>query len=377
MVDISELVKESIRKSSPCVHGGNIWKISKKFKIPLHQVIDFSVPINPLDVPRSVLENIREHLSLIRNYPDPDHEWLIETFSNYVGAKANNIIIGNGSTELIYLFTEVFLEKGYEAVIPTPTFGEYKTATTREGSRPLLLRCDPAKSFRLDLAKLEKAISKKTRMIFFCNPNSPTGVLYEKDEVLRIVRLAAEKNVLVFLDEDYVDFVDDDKRYSMAEYVTRYDNLFLLRSLTKFFGLAGLRIGFGIASPDVVRTLKRAKMPWSVNSLAMFAAAEVVKDNDFITKSRLIISRSKRQMQKMLQGIHGLKVYPSETNFFLIEITKESLTSTQLKDRLAKKGLLIRDCSDFDGLDNRFFRVSVNKPEENKKLVERLKSFVS
>jgi len=377
MVDISELIKASIRELNPCVHGGNVWKISEKFKIPLNQVIDFSVPINPLGIPKKALQSIRQHLSLIKNYPDPDHEWLIETLSNYVGVESNNIIVGNGSTELIYLFTEVFVESGCDAVIPIPTFGEYKIATTRVGGRPLLLRCDPAKNFRLNFDKLERAISKKTRIIFFCNPNSPTGILYEKDDVLRIVRLAAEKNVLVFLDEDYVDFVDDDKRYSMAEYVTRYDNLFVLRSLTKFFGLAGLRIGFGIASSDVVRALKRAKMPWSVNSLAMFAATEAVKDDDFIKRSRLLISRSKIHMQKMLKEIPWLRVHPSETNFFLVEITKGRLTSTQLKDRLARKGLLIRDCSDFDGLNNRFFRVSANKPEENKKLIEHLESFVS
>lgn len=376
MVDISKLVKAPIKKLNPCVHGGNVWEISEKFKIPLDQVIDFSVPTNPLGAPKKVLQSISQHLSIIKNYPDPDHEWLIETLSNYVGVESNNIVVGNGSIELIYLFTEVFVESGYDAVIPIPTFGEYKIATIRVGGRPLFLRCDPAKNFRLNFEKLEKAISKKTRIIFFCNPNSPTGILYEKDDVLRIIRLAAEKNVLVFLDEDYVDFVDDNKRYSMAEYVKRYDNLFVLRSLTKFFGLAGLRIGFGIGSPDIVKTLKKAKMPWSVNSLAMFAAMEAVKDDDFIKKSRLFISRSKRQMQEMLQEIPWLKVYPSETNFFLLEITEGDLTSSQLKEGLASKGLLIRDCSDFDGLNNRFFRVSVNKPEENKKLIEHLKSFV-
>jgi threonine-phosphate decarboxylase len=377
MVDISKFVKAPIKKLNPCFHGGNVWEISEKLKIPLNQVIDFSVPTNPLGPPKKALQSISQHLKTIKNYPDPNHEWLIETLSNYVGLESNNIIVGNGSTELIYLFTEVFVESGYEAVIPIPTFGEYKIATMRVGGRPLFLKCNPAKNFRLNFEKLEKAISKKTRIIFFCNPNSPTGILYEKDDVLRIIRLAAEENVLVFLDEDYVDFVDDNKRYSMAEYVRRYDNLFLLRSLTKFFGLAGLRIGFGISSPDILKTLKKAKMPWSVNSLAMFAAMEAVKDDDFIKKSRLLISRSKRQMQEMLQEIPWLKVYPSETNFFLIEIIEGDLTSSQLKEGLARKGLLIRDCSDFDGLNNRFFRVSVNKPEENKKLIEHLKSFVN
>jgi threonine-phosphate decarboxylase len=377
MVDVSKLIKPTIRRLNPCVHGGDVWKISEKYQIPLNQVIDFSVPINPMGTPKKALQSIRQHLSLIKNYPDPEHEWLIETLSNYVGVKPNNIIVGSGSTELIYLFVEVFSNGEDDVVIPIPTFNEYKKATMKVGDKPLFLKCDSTKNFCLDFAELEKAISKKTRIIFLCNPNSPTGRLYEKDDVLRIVSLAEEKNVLVFLDEDYGEFVDDAKRYSMAEYVTRYNNLFVLRSLTKFFGLAGLRIGFGIASPDFVAALKKAKMPWTVNSLAMFAAKEAVKDDDFIRASRLLISRSKKKMQKTLQEIPWLKVYPSETNFFLVEITKGGLTSTQLKEGLERKGLLIRDCSDFDGLDNRFFRVSVNKPEKNKKLIEHLKSFAN
>jgi threonine-phosphate decarboxylase len=375
MVDVHKLMKTPIRELSPYVHGGNIWKASREFGITLNQVIDFSSPINPMGIPKKVLPSIRRHLSLIKNYPDPDHEWLLEALSNYVGVDSNNIVVGNGSTELIYLFTEVFVDGGSEAVIPVPTFGEYKMATMRVGGRPSLVRCDPTHNFRLSFEKLEKAFSKNTRMIFLCNPNSPTGRLYERDNVLRIIKLASEKDALVFLDESYVDFVNDDKRYSMTKYIARYDNLFVLRSLTKFFALAGLRIGFGVASPDLVKALKRAKMPWSVNSLAMFAAMEAVKDEEYIKKSRMLISRSKREMQTMLQEIPWLRVYPSETNFFLAEITRADLTATQLKQGLARTGLLIRDCSNFDGLDNRFLRVSVNKPEENKRLIEHLKSF--
>jgi len=377
MVAISKRVKAPIKELTPCVHGGNVWEISEKFRIPLNQVIDFSGPINPLGTPKTALERVSQHLNLIKHYPDPHHEQLVEILANSVDVKPDNIIVGNGSTELIYLFTEIFVESGHEAVIPVPTFNEYKMATLRVGGKPQFLRCDPAENFRLDFTKLERAISRKTRLIFFCNPNSPTGKLYEKDDILRIVNLGAEKDVPVLIDEAYVDFVDDDKRYSMADYVSRHDNLFVLKSLTKFFGLAGLRIGFGIGTPDIVRILKKAKMPWSVNSLAMFAAIEAVQDDDFIKKSRRLVSRSRRSMSKMLQRVPWLRVYPSETNFFLVEITRGDLTSTQLKDELARKGILIRDCSDFDGLDNRFFRVSVNQPEENKRLAEHLRSFAS
>jgi threonine-phosphate decarboxylase len=373
MVDVSKLVKESLRTVSPYFHGGNVWEVSEKHNIPVDQIIDFSISTNPLGAPETALESIRQHLNLIHHYPDPDPEWLLEALAKSTGVEPNNVVVGNGSTELIYLFNEVFLENGYEAVIPVPTFSEYKAAIERFGGNMLFIRCNPAKNFKLNLDELENSILKKTRIIFLCNPNSPTGWLYEKDDALRIVKLAAEENVLVFLDEDYIDFVDDGKRYSMAEYVKEYNNLFVLRSLTKFFGLGGVRIGFGIGSPELVKTLKRVIMPWSVNSLAMFAAAEAVKDEDFIKRSRLLVSKSRKEMQELFKVIPWLKVYPSETNFLLIEIIREDLTSTQLAEGLAKKGLLIRDCEDFDGLNNRFFRVTVRRPEENRKLVEQIK----
>ena len=375
MVDISKLVKESIRNLSPYFHGGNVWELSEKHKIPLDQLIDFSISTNPLGVPEKALQTIRQKLNLIYHYPDPDHEWLLEALSNSAGVEPNNVIVGNGSTELIYLFTEAFLDSRYEAIIPVPTCNEYKAAIERFGGKIVFINCDPAKNFQLNFEELKKAISKKTRIIFLCNPNSPTGCLHKKDDVLQLIEFAAEKSALVFLDEDYIDFVEDSKRYSMAEYVRDYDNMFVLRSLTKFFGLAGARIGFGIASPTMIKILKKAKMPWSVNSLAMFAAVEAVKDEDFIRKSRVLLSRSKREMLEMLQAIPWLKVYPSETNFLLVEIIRDNLTSTQLKEGLAKRGILIRDCKDFDGLNNKFFRVTVRRPEENKNLIEKISSF--
>ena len=207
------------------------------------------------------------------------------------------------------------------------------------------------------------------------NPNSPTGWLYEKDDVLRVIRFAAEKNVLVFVDEDYIFLADDGIRYSMVEYVNEFNNLFVLRSLTKFYGLAGVRVGFGISSADIAKILKNVKMPWSVNSLAMVATEAAVRDTDFIKNSRLLVSKGRREMREMFKAIPWLKVYPSETNFLLVEIIKGDLTSTQVREELAKKGLLIRDCKDFDGLNNRFFRVTVRRPEENKKLIEQIKSF--
>jgi threonine-phosphate decarboxylase len=374
MVDISKLVKKSLRTLTPYVHGGNVWEFSETYGVPVNEIIDFSISTNPFGAPETALESIRGHLNLVKHYPDPDPEWLLKALAKSARVESNNVILGNGSTELIYLFNEVFLEDGYEAVIPVPSFSEYKAAIERFGGNMSFLRCDSSKNFHLDVKELEKTISKKTRVIFLCNPNSPAGVLYNKADILRIIRFAADKNVLVFLDEDYIDFVDDEKRYSMAEYVNEYNNLFVLRSLTKFFGLAGVRIGYGIGASELVSAMNNVKMPWSINSLAMFATEAAIKDTDFIKKSRLLVSKNRTKMLELFKSIHWLKVYPSETNFLLLEIIQGDLTSTQIKETLAKKGFLIRDCKDFDGLNNRFFRVTVRRPEENKKLVKQIKS---
>ena len=374
MVDVSKLVKKPFKNMTPCFHGGNVWELSENCNMPVDQIIDFSVSTNPLGAPQTALDSMREHLDCVEHYPDPNHEWLLQALAQSVGVSSENIVVGNGSTELIYLFGEVFFDEGCEAIVPIPFFSEYKAAIKRFGAKSVFTKCDSTKSFQLDLKELENLISEKTRVIFICNPNSPTGVLYKKDDLLKIVKFAAERDVFVFVDEDYIDFVDDNKRYSMAEYVNEYNNLFILRSLTKFYGLAGIRIGFGIASPELVNILKNAKMPWSINSLAMFATAAAVKDTQYIKKSRILITKSRRELTDLFRAISWLKVHPSETNFLLVEIVNSDLTSTQLKEGLAKKGLLIRDCKDFDGLNNKFFRVAVRKPEENKKLVDQIKS---
>jgi threonine-phosphate decarboxylase len=375
VVDISKLAKEQIRKLSPCFHGGNIWCVSEKYHIPLEEVIDFSVSINPLGTSKKVVKSICDNVHLVRNYPPPNAEPLIQKLARYVGAKSNNIVIGNGTTELIHTFTDVFLEKGKMTVMPAPTFGEYKVATLKNGGQPAFLKCSSETGFLIDLAKFAELLSGDTKIAFLCNPNSPTGTLLSKEAIVRFVSLAAKKNVLVFIDEAYNEFVEDGNLYSMVDCVNRFNNLFVLRALTKFFGLAGLRIGFGVACPEMIELLKKAQVPWTVNSLAMFAAEEAVEDTDFINKSKTFALRSKKQLQRLLQEIPWLKVYPSEANFFLCEIKAPNFTSTQLKETLEQKGLLIRDCSNFEGLNNKFFRVAVKRPQENKKLTECLRSF--
>ena len=376
MTDVLNLARTNIKNLSPYMHGGNVWGISKKFQVPLDKIMDFSVSTNPLGPPPKVLKAIRKSLWLIGNYPDPDPKELKNLLAGQIGnVKTENITLGNGSVELIYLFAEAFLDAGHEAIISVPTFGEYEISTIRAGGKPKFVESHLFSDHPLSVKDLERVVSKKTRLIFLCNPNSPTGVMLPRDEIIEIIQFAEKRDILIFLDENYVDFVDTEKMYSLADNVTEFSNLFVLKSLTKFFSLVGLRIGFGVASRDIVNILNSVKMPWNVNNLAMIAAKEAVTDRAFIEKSRLFVSREKAYMLRQLQRIRWLEVHPSDANFFLMKITKDGLTSTQLKDRLIMSGLLIRDCANFRGLNDKFFRVSVRRHTSNKLLIRSLKQF--
>lgn len=376
MTNVLDLARENIKKLTPYMHGGNIWGISRKLQIPLSEIMDFSVSTNPYGPPRGVLQAIRNGLWLVGSYPDPDPKELKGLLADQIGnVKAENITLGNGSIELIYLFAEAFLDSGHEAIIPVPTFGEYEIATMRAGSKPKFVEYRLFNNQPLGAKDVEKAVTDRTRLIFLCNPNSPTGLMLPQDEIIEIIRFAEKRDILVLLDENYVDFVDEEKMYSMAEHVMEFSNLFVLKSLTKFFNLVGLRIGFGVASRDIVNILDKVRMPWNVNNLAVVAAKEAVRDRDFMKKSRSLVSRERAYMLRQLQRIKWLDVHPSDANFFLIKITKDGLTSTQLKEKLVMNRILVRDCANFRGLNDGFFRVSVRRHSDNKALLKSLQQF--
>ncbi|MEM2440199.1 MAG: histidinol-phosphate transaminase, partial [Candidatus Bathyarchaeia archaeon] len=278
---IMELARKEIRDITPCVHGGNIWKIAEKHNVEAREILDFSANLNPLGPSKKVMEAIYESLWKIPYYPDPECTQLRKSISHYIGeVEPDNVIVGNGSTELIYLFCEAFIEKGDLALIPTPTFGEYENAVKKVGGKLAYLKFNG--DFKIDVDLLLEKLTPKVKAIFLCNPNNPTGVLMPKNDALKILERAMEENVLVFVDEAFIEFVDEEKRYSLAGEVKNHQNLFILRSLTKAFGLAGLRVGYGIACKDLIDVLSKIKMSWNVNCLAQAAEISALEDQEHL-----------------------------------------------------------------------------------------------
>jgi threonine-phosphate decarboxylase len=366
---IVRLARDEIRGLEPCVHGGEIWKYYSQYG----NILDFSANVSPLSLPQKVIEAIERSLWQIQFYPDSDSNALRNVISNYVGGvNPENIIVGNGSTELIYLFCEVFIRKGDEAIIPIPTFGEYENAVRRAGGVPKHIKLD--KDFRVDPNILLRGVGSKTKVIFLCNPNNPTSTIIPRDDLLEIIENSDREQVLVFIDEDFIEFVDED--LSLASRVETYKNLFILRSLTKSFGLAGLRVGYGVSCEEITNLLSKSKIPWNVNCVAQVAAIAVLQDIEYLKRARKLIREERKFLLDELKRIRGFRILPAHANFILIDIRQTGFTSAQLKEKMLKHGILIRDCSSFKGLDGYYIRVAVRTRQENEKLLAALRNVI-
>jgi L-threonine-O-3-phosphate decarboxylase len=374
MKPIESLIGDNVKNLKPCVHGAEVYAAAEESGFLPHEILDFSSSVNPLGPTKKALEAAKKAFSLIAAYPDSNSNELRNVIaSHFNGITKSNIVVGNGSTELMYLFAEVFLKKGEKALIPAPTFGEYENAVRKTGETPKFINLD--KSFNVESAAFETEMSN-AKIIFLCNPNNPTSKLIPKEALTSIIEAAMAHNIFVFLDEDFLEFVKDEKALSMIGRINMYPNLFILRSFTKIFGLAGLRVGYGIASEEIINVLSCAKIPWNVNCLAQAAAVAALKDKEHLRMTCELISREKLWMQNELSRFSVFEFSEPDANFFFIDIRKSGFTAPQIKSKMLSAGILIRDCTSFKGLDEYYIRVAVKTHEENKQMIDAFRRIV-
>lgn len=319
-------------------HGGDIYRYER-------DVVDFSANINPLGLPPGIKKAIYSNLDKILHYPDPKAGKTTEKIAEYWRIDKENILLGNGTSELIYLIVSCFQPKTVS--IPVPTFSEYELATKRIGSSIRFLRLDELESSNME------------DMFFLCNPNNPTGNLF-------LGRIENKQAKLIVVDECFMDFLPDQKEHTSIWKSVKSRNLIVLRTFTKFFAMPGLRIGYLIGHKEIVEKLRQYQAPWSTNCLAQMAAELVLSDTDYIKKTHRLIEKERNFLFEQLDKIDGLKPYPSVANFLLVKTKNSSLN---LKESLIKKQILIRDCSNFRGLSDRYIRVAVRLHKENLQLL--------
>ena len=366
----------SLKHSRPdsCIstpdHGGEIWKASSSLGIPITSILDFSASVNPLGTSSLAVDAIRSSLRLLNFYPDRNCSRLKEAIASYVsGVSSENVLVGNGSTEIIHLFSQVFLETGDEAIIPQPTFSEYEYTVLRNHAKPLM--SPMGSGFKLDSGTVLESVTPKTRAIFLCNPNNPTSTTIDADGVREIVDEAAKRKIMVLLDECFIEFVDDYERLSLSRYSNDHENLLVLRSLTKVFGLAGLRIGYAIGEEKTIALLDRAKITWSVNTLAQIAGVAALKDTKYLDATKRLIRRERTYLNESLPRV-GISVTPPKANFLLGDL-QGLITAPDLKRKLLTHRILIRDCSGFKSLGSGFVRLAVRQRRDNLALLRALK----
>lgn len=353
-------LERNISNHVPVSHGGI-------YSSGMHidsKIIDFSSNVNPLGFPNLVIDVIKKNISLLSAYPDPNSSKLKSDLEKYTGISKSQIVVGNGATEIIYNFCRAFIRKNDRVVIPIPTFGEYEAATRLQGGKVSYLK---TMNLNENLSDLKDAMIKNN-YVFLCNPNNPTGVLVSQKNMSKILEAAYNKSVLVFLDECFIELVPGTNE-SFVSRLNEFDNLFILRSLTKSFGLAGLRIGYGLGSKKIIDVLLRIKIPWNINGLAQRAASAALSNKSHLIKTRKLIKKELNFLTNSISKISGFSCYPSSTNFILL---KSKIDSKTVQEKLLEKKILVRDCSTFSGLNKKFIRIAVRTHKENIKFVKAL-----
>jgi threonine-phosphate decarboxylase len=341
-------------------HGGDVYAIARRLGIGENEVVDFSASINPLGMPDVSRRAILDAIRLSGNYPDRGCGVFIEALSSRFGIMPENTIAGNGSTELIYLIPRALGPRS--VLIAAPTFSEYERASLAAGAKVSLLRLRRKNGFRVRPEDFIPAM-KGMDLAFLCNPNNPTGDVLEKEAVVEIAENAIKSKCVLVVDEAFMDFAPEESVLGTS------DNPYLvvLRSMTKFYGMAGLRLGYGYFPGRLAERIRKYKEPWSVNTLAERAGAIALTDDDFERKSLELIAGEKRYMEGQLDRL-GLKYYPSGANFYLLETRK----ARDIASGLLERRLAVRDCSDFKGLRSGFIRVAVKSRKDNAMLIRGL-----
>lgn len=351
-------------------HGGNNRELSQKYKINRDKLVDFSVNINPLGISPDIAGSISMSLDKLKEYPDPECNSARQALARYWGLDKENFLLGNGSNELIHLIPRAL--KCKRILTYQPAFSEYELSARLSGLRNYFLFAQEKEDFRIDVNKIASYVPK-AGLILLCNPNNPTGYLTEKGALVNLAKLCEKNKTYLVIDEVFMDFVDKEEGFSLLRESVRNDYLLVLRSFTKFFSLPGLRIGYVTGKKETVRGLSLFQPAWSVNSLAQEAVKAGLRQRDFIERTKKYLKREREFLFGGLSRIKGLKPYYPNANFIFCKILDKKLDAGKIFSKLIKSGIIIRDCSNFKGLNKSFFRIGLRSRRDNLYLLETLR----
>ena len=355
-------------------HGADGAEMAAQYGKCMDEVIDFSANINPF-VSASVEEALPSILEVAKNYPDIHYTALREEIASYVSCEKEQVIVGNGATEVIYLLMKSLCHiKEIQVLgIVQPTFSEYERSARLNGIEIIDLYLKSENNFALDERYIEKWLPQMD-VLFICNPNNPTGNVHD---LKRLIDMISAQDKWLIVDETFLEFVETESSYTVVPLIKSYRKLIVIKAITKFFGLPGLRLGYGITShKGLLEAMHHYKEPWTVNSFAEHLTGYLLRDKDYQGESKAYFKKERVHMLEALNALEGITAYPTATNFILLRLGR--ITAKALKEKLfQEESILIRDASNFKGLDTYYIRIAIKTPHENQRLVAALKRCLS
>lgn len=338
------------------VHGGDVYRHP--------QALDFSANINPLGTPEAVIRAAQDSILQIAHYPDAHQEKLKKALSGYEQVPESWLICGNGAAELIFALAQTIKPK--KALIPAPTFAEYEQALHGVGCEVLYEELKEEEDFKLGQSILEH-LSKDLDILFLCNPNNPTGLLIDTKLLNQITEKCRDLDIWLVVDECFLDFIEDSEKLTQKRKLESERKLFILKAFTKIYAMAGLRLGYGICGhTDFLDQMEQHLQPWNVSIPAQEAGIAALKEVDYVEKTRNLIQKE-REFLKLGLGEAGYYVYDSQANYIFFQ------AETGLHRKLMEQNVMIRDCSNYPGLREGFYRIAVRTHEENEKLLDAIR----
>ncbi|WP_370875484.1 histidinol-phosphate transaminase [Bacillus horti] len=337
-----------------------------KRELQLDTIIKLASNENPYGASPKVQDALVQEAANLASYPEGDGYQIREELAEFYGVEKNQIIFGNGSDEIISFITRAYLDSNSNTVMATPTFSVYKTNAAIEGAEVIEV---PLKDGTHDLAEMKKAITEQTKVVWVCNPNNPSGT-YVKDSELKSFLQAVPNDILIVLDEAYYEYVTGQEYPDSLTYLQEFPNVLVLRTFSKIYGLASLRIGYGIGAAEVIDALNRVRGPFNTNRMAQAAALAALGDQEYVEDCCKLNQFGKEQFYEALKEMQ-LFYYPTEGNFILIDVQRKG---NEAFDYLLRQGIIVRS-GEALGFPT-FIRVTIGTKEQNEKVIEALKQMV-
>ena len=358
-------------------HGGSHHSVLENLGVSDKDVIDFSASVNPLGPSPDVSRSLGDVESLLTEYPDPGSHHFREKVSQVLNVSSEKLLVTNGSTELIHLVPRL-LSPGQEALIINPCFSEYERALrlNRIPVHSLKYHFDSQVQIHADEVLTFLSGHPKVEMLILGHPNNPTGQLWNEQSLFALIHYCESQKVILVIDETFIEFCGEQD--STLKWMEGNSTLIVIRSMTKFYGLAGVRLGYGVMHPDLKAIMEPYQIPWSVNGVAQTMGVLALDDEAYAAQVRSRTCTQREYLFSALDSIPSIHVFPSQANFLLFQLLAESTEEArQFYMGLVDAGILIRNCGNFRGLDERFFRVAVRTPEDNRRLISEINAFFS